>query len=112
MGDARKDAIRAYKERTPPRGVFAVRCAATDQAWVGASPTLDTMQNRLWFMLRHGQHRNRALQEAWRQHGEASFQYDILEQLTEDIPAIRRADVLKARTAHWRAALGAAAVEH
>jgi hypothetical protein len=111
-GTARKDAIRAYKERTPPRGVFAVRCAATGQVWVGAAPTLDTMQNRLWFMLRHGQHRNAALQAAWREHGEAAFRYEILEQLAAEVPASRQADVLKARTAYWTAALGAAAVEH
>lgn len=51
---ARRAAVAAYKERKPEWGVFAVRCLATGQAWVGESRHLDTQQNGLWFALRHG----------------------------------------------------------
>ena len=67
---SRRDAIRDYKERKPRRGVFAIRCASTNEVWASASPNLDKQQNSTWFGLRLGSHPNRALQEAWKQHGE------------------------------------------
>ncbi len=47
----RRDAVREYKERAPRRGVFAVRCAPTGEAWVSAWPNLDGQQNSTWFGL-------------------------------------------------------------
>ena len=111
MGTTRKEAVKEYKGRTTPRGIFAVRCSTTGAVWVGATPTLDTMQNRLWFMLRHGNHRNTAMQAAWTQHGAESFRYEILERLDDDVPAVRLADVLRARREHWMNSLDAAPVE-
>jgi hypothetical protein len=42
----RKAAIRAYKERKPAWGVYAVICTATGEAWVGCSQRVDTQKNR------------------------------------------------------------------
>ena len=33
----RKAAVSAYKERKPVAGVYAIRCSATDEEWVGAA---------------------------------------------------------------------------
>ena len=74
-----------FKERKVPRGIFAVTCAATGEKWVGSSPNLSAAQNSLWFQLRSGNYRNKALQQAWKQHGEAAFSLEVLEQFEDDI---------------------------
>ena len=109
---SRRDAIRDYKERKPRRGVFAVRCSATGEVWVSASPNLEKQQNSTWFGLRLGSHPNRALQDAWKRHGEDTFGFEILAELASDADAsayVVRAD-LKALEAEWRERLGARAV--
>ena len=106
----RKTANSAYKELPLDWGVFAVRCVATGETWVGGSRHLSKHQNGLWFALRMGGCRHPALQASWTAHGEAAFTLEPLEQLPADTPVIARARVLKERTAHWLAALGAAAL--
>jgi hypothetical protein len=102
---ARRQAVRAYKERPPEWGVFAVRCAASGEAWVAGSRHLHTEKNGLWFQLRMGGHPNAALQAAWRTHGEAAFAYVVLERLpTEEVEPYVLAQRLKAATARWREA--------
>ena len=78
MSDAarRRDLVRQYKERKPEVGVFAVRCAASGEAWVAASRTLASARNPIWMSLRHGSHRNRAMQDAWKAHGGDSFTFN------------------------------------
>lgn len=108
----RRDAIRTYKERPARRGVFAVRCAPTDKVWVSASPNLDGQQNSLFFQLRLGSHPNRGLQAAWLEHGEATFTFEVLEELKHENGATDyavRAD-LKDLEAVWRERLSAPAV--
>ena len=83
-GDARKAAIAAYKERKSVAGIYAVRCRATGAVWVGQTPTLDTIQNRIWFTLRLGNNPNRALQQAWTAHGADSFAFEVVERLPEE----------------------------
>lgn len=104
---ARKDAIAEFKQRDPSRGVFAVRCAPTGRVWVGASPNLDAARNSTWFMLRAGSHRERALQDDWNAHGEAAFQFEILETLDPDLLPMSVADALKAKKQEWAARLSA-----
>ena len=105
---SRRDAIRDYKERKVSHGVFAVRCAPSGETWVGVSPNVTQMQNRIWFGLRQGGHPNLALRTTWAAHGEASFSFEVLETVDAgDLGAIGLDSLLKERTAHWRAALGA-----
>ena len=105
---SRRDAIRDYKERPVARGVFAVRCLPTGQVWVAASRNLDQQQNSIWFGLRAGGYVNREVQAAWNAHGEAAMAYEVLETFDdEDMGPVGRADLAKARAAHWREALGA-----
>jgi hypothetical protein len=110
MTSERKEAIREYKRRKPSRGIFAVRCAATGEVWVDATPTLDTAQNRHWFSLRCGNHRNTRLQAAWHEHGEQAFQFEPVDELDEDFPELMVADELKKRKQHWIAQLHATAL--
>lgn len=96
----RKAAVSAYKERKIISGVYLIRCVGSGEVWVGECPELSTIQNRVWFMLRFGNHPNRALQQAWVEHGAEAFSFEPLEQLEEDDPYIRNAR-LKERAAHW-----------
>jgi hypothetical protein len=106
----RKAALSAYKERKVAAGIYAVRCAATGQHWVGRAPDLGTIQNRLWFTLRHGSAPHPTLQAAWNAHGANSFSFEVVEQLADDVSALLRESALKDRLAHWSAAMNAEAL--
>lgn len=103
----RKEIIREYKARTTPRGVFAVRCVATGEVWVGSSMNLDGARNRLWFTLGYGNHKDALLQARWNAQGEKAFEYEVLEKLDDEVSALRVGDILKERTSHWLAQLHA-----
>lgn len=105
---SRRQAVRDYKERKVPTGIYAVRCAATDEAWVGQSKHLAQQKNRIWFGLRQGGHPNPALRAAWAAHGEAAFSFEVLEAIDDEgLGALGRDSLLKDRAAHWRSELGA-----
>lgn len=105
---SRRSAVRDYKERKIPAGVFVVRCAATAEAWVGLSRNLDAQQNSTFFALRQGSHLNRALQSAWAAHGAEAFSYEVLEVVDDrDMTTLGRNDLLKRRERHWMDTLGA-----
>ena len=84
MTSDRKAAIAAYKERKTFAGVFVIRCKASTQAWVGQTPNLEKIQNRIWFTLRQGSHTCRTLQAAWTAHGPDSLTFEECERLEEE----------------------------
>ena len=73
------------------------------------APDLDKRQAGLWFQLRMGGFPGKELQAAWKEHGEAAFAFDVLEEIRDGnellIPGL-----LKEREAHWRQQLGALAL--
>jgi hypothetical protein len=97
----RKAAIAAYKERKTVAGIYVVRCAVSGEAWVGQAPNLETIQNRIWFSLRHGSHPCRGLQAAWTTHGEAGLTFGKCERLEDEESAYVRNALLKERMLHW-----------
>ena len=101
----RKEAIRAYKERKIPRGIYVVRCTATGKTWVGSSPNLEAARNLVWMQLKMGLHRNVDLQGAWNDHGEATFEFEIAETLDPDILEMAIRDELKSKRGEWAAKL-------
>jgi hypothetical protein len=103
----KKAALAAYKERKIPVGIYAIRCTATGETWVGQSPNLEAIQNRLLFALRLGSSEHKDLQKVWNDHGEARVTFEILERMTDEEPSFDRDTLLKERTAHWRQTLGA-----
>ncbi|WP_028028847.1 GIY-YIG nuclease family protein [Gemmobacter nectariphilus] len=105
---SRKAAVAAWKDRKPDAGIYAVTCG--DLVWVGSTPALAAIRNRLWFTLSQGGATNRAMQAAWTAHGEAAFGFEVLERIEEEDSQLARAEMLKDRAAHWRAARGAQAV--
>lgn len=106
----KKAAITAYKERKTVAGIYVIRCAASGQAWVGQTPNLDTIQNRIWFSLRMGSHANRDLQGVWAAHGEATITFEAVERLKDEELAYVRDTLLKERAAHWRSMLSGSAI--
>ena len=84
-----------------------VRCGASGQVWVGHTPTLGTVQNRLWFTLRQNGHIGADLQRAWAAHGADSFTFEVLEQIKDDDLSFTGDGALKKRAAAWREKLGA-----
>ncbi|MCW2318284.1 hypothetical protein M2322_003851 [Rhodoblastus acidophilus] len=105
--EARRAAVAAYKERKATAGIYAVRCTASGEVWVGAWVDLATIQNRLWFALRQDAHPRRDVLEAWRRHGESRFSFGILETLEDEASPYVRAAQLKDRAQHWREKLAA-----
>ncbi len=104
----RKALLREYKERKVEAGIYAVRCVANGQAWVGATPDLSTRQNGVWFSLRLGSHRDRSLQAAWNANGADAFVFEAVEAVdVEGLDRFGRDSRLKERRQHWIAALNA-----
>lgn len=108
---ARRAAVAAYKEQKKTPGIFAVRCAASGDVWVGAAPDADNRQNGLWFSLRLGSSPFRSLQAAWTAYGEDAFSFEVLERLTsEDVTDYERRNWMKLQTAQWCEQLDATAI--
>ena len=97
----KKEAIRKFKEQKPLLGAYAVRCTVSGRVWVGASRNLDATKNGCWFSLRNGGHIEKSLQQEWNQHGEAAFQYEIVETLDDELHALAIADLLKQTRERW-----------
>jgi hypothetical protein len=108
-GIDRKQVIRDYKARKTPRGIFAMR-SVSGQVWVDCSMNLDGAQNRRWFVLRGGNFKNSALQTEWNSLGERSFQFQILETLSDEVSEFRIRDILNERKQFWTARLQARAL--
>lgn len=107
---SRKAAIAAYKKRERQPGIFAVRCTAAEQTWVGRAHDLARVQTRLWFGLRHDGRHHPAMQDAWNAHGETAFTFEIVEAIDdEELDFVLEAK-LKDRLAFWRESLSAKAI--
>lgn len=106
--NGRKALVRDYRDRKVEAGIYAVRCAASGEVWVGATPDLATRQNGLWFTLRHGSHMDQALQAAWRVHGEPAFSFESVETIDDEaLGPLGRASLLKERRKAWMERLDA-----
>jgi len=104
----RKALLRDYRDRKVTGGIYAVRCTASGEAWVGATPDLSTRQSGIWFSLKHGSHREPGLQAAWTRHGEAAFVFEIVETLEDDtLGPVGRSSWFKSQREAWSRTLQA-----
>jgi hypothetical protein len=99
--EQKKEAIGKFKETKSSPGVYAVKCTASGQVWVGSSRNLSASRNGIWFSLRTKGHRDDLLQRAWDAHGEPAFSYEVLEKLAEDVLPMEVADLLAQKKARW-----------
>ncbi|WP_226573667.1 GIY-YIG nuclease family protein [Acuticoccus sediminis] len=104
----RRAAIAAYKERKTPAGIYAVRCTTTGECWVGSTPNLEAIENRMRFTLGQGINLNRRMQAAWKEEGEAAFTFERVETLDEELTGRDRDRALKESLALWAEELDAA----
>ena len=104
---ARRQIADEFKQCKVPRGIFAVRCSATGEVWVGSSPNLASARNSLWFQLGTGQYRNQPLQQAWQQHGEGAFTLDVLELFQDEVSPLLLNDLFTAKKKEWAQSLQA-----
>jgi len=105
--EAKKEAIRQFKEHKPAAGIYALRCTATGHVWVGATKNLEATRNRCWFSLRNGLNLDPSLQEEWNGHGEPVFQYEILDCFERDLHPLEVDELLKKKLIDWAAKLDA-----
>lgn len=103
----RRAIVTAYKERKTVAGIFAVRCMATGNVWVGYAADIDKIFNRLAFSLRNGGWPCPDLQKTWTAHGPEAFVFETLERLPEAPSAYLHDAALKERRNFWRQKLGA-----
>ena len=108
--EERKMAIAAARERKPVPGIYAVRCLATRQAWIGQANDIDAIENRVRFALQQRTHPRRSLQAMLKAHPADQFTWEALERLDPDLEGFDRQQGLRDRQAHWCEALGGEAV--
>lgn len=99
----RKAAIAAYKEKKVPAGVFSFRDNSDGRRWVGSSPNLGQIENRIRSELKLGSHRNAALQGAWDAHGGDAFSFEVLEVIDAETEAYLLTAALRDCLARWLA---------
>jgi hypothetical protein len=106
----RKAAAAAWKQRKPSPGIYAIRCTASGEVWVGQFPDLASVRTRHWFALRLGSHANRAMQAAWNTHGESMMLFETLELLKAEEDPVTLSSQLRDAMRRWRGLLDAPAV--
>ena len=74
-------AKKEYKEAKRPMGVYRIRNTRNHKSYVGFDRDWSARINRHKAELKFGSHRNRELQEEWISFGEASFQFEVLDEL-------------------------------
>jgi len=109
--DEKKAAAAAWKERKAPAGVYALRCTASGECWVGKANDLDAIEKRLMFAVKLASTPHRTLLAAARAHGGEAFAFERLELFEDEDagPELRDA-LLKKRAEIWRQELGAQAL--
>lgn len=101
-----------YRRQQIEAGIYRVLCTASDESWAGCALNLSSIQNRLWFSLRMGNHPHRPLQQAWNQHGADAFQWQCAQVLqdTDEMQEYQRDRALNAALADVCAQTGATAL--
>ncbi|GAK52341.1 transcriptional regulator, ArsR family [Candidatus Moduliflexus flocculans] len=79
--DRRTELKQTYKENPPMGGVFQIKNMQTGKLLIVSSTNLAGKINSSRFQLKHGSHRNKALQQDWQAYGAEAFSFDTLEEL-------------------------------
>ena len=98
----RKAEKKAYKDSSPPMGVFQIINRVNGKVLIGSSVNLRAALNRFEAELKMGSHRNEVLQSEWKQFGQENFQFEELEILEPaDDPAYDPAEDLRLLEKLW-----------
>lgn len=77
----RKKAVRDYKEKPRPAGVYRVQHTPSGRTLLGSSPDAPAMLNRIRFQLGTKGHPNQKLQTDWNTDGADAFSFEVLDLL-------------------------------
>ena len=89
----RAQAKKEYLQAKHPMGVYRIRNTQTGKSYLGYSTDLPARINRHKMELKFGSHKNAELREGWKLLGAASFEFEILDELTP--PEAPGADLLE-----------------
>jgi hypothetical protein len=97
---ARKQIIDQYKRQKVSMGVYQLRNKENGKLFIESANNLKSRELTLRMALDDGRHPNKMLQEDWKKHGPAAFEYSVLEEIEvePDAPAAekkRRLDEMK-----------------
>jgi len=82
--DRRKELKEQYKQMKPDMGIFIIHSNFNNKCYIEGTQDLKSKINRTKFQLEFGSFSNKELQKEWKEHGEASFTIDVLENLKYD----------------------------
>jgi hypothetical protein len=77
----KKEIRRQYKGTIQPMGVYRITNLANGRIFVESSKNLNAISNRNLFQLRGGLHVNEGLQKDFKQYGESSFAFEVVDRL-------------------------------
>jgi hypothetical protein len=77
----RKKAVRDYKEKPRPAGVYRVQHTPSGRTLLGSSSDAPAMLNRIRFQLMTKGHPNQKLQADWNSGGTDDFLFEVLDLL-------------------------------
>lgn len=80
----KKELKEQYKQMKTEMGIFIVQNKVNNRYLLITTQNLKGMINRVRFQLKSGGHPNRELQQEWKEFGEDSFDFKILEVLEYD----------------------------
>ncbi|WP_309118383.1 GIY-YIG nuclease family protein [Paenibacillus sp.] len=80
MDKEKKKALAAeYVLSERPAGAFRLVHVESGKSFVGTTPDVNAMKNRILFQLKMGSNWIKALQNDWNEYGEDAFRYEVLE---------------------------------
>ncbi|WP_379136390.1 GIY-YIG nuclease family protein [Paenibacillus sp. sgz500958] len=77
----RKEISYNYAHSHRQMGAYRLLNTVNGKSFVGTALNLEGVWNKHKFMLDINNHNNKELQEDWKKYGEASFQFEILEEI-------------------------------
>ena len=77
----KKELKNQYKERRFPMGVFQIKNEANGKILLDSGLNMPAKWKRHLTELKFGSHRNKVLQQEWKQFGETAFVYEVVAEL-------------------------------
>ncbi len=87
----KKDLKQSYKDSPTTAGIYLITNTQTGHKLLASAANAQGVLNRHQFELKFGQHRNKALQQAWNQSGETAFEFTVLEKVKPDEQNVKAA---------------------
>ncbi|MFE5317460.1 GIY-YIG nuclease family protein [Paenibacillus sp. NPDC056579] len=97
----RKELVQQYMEKKTVAGVYQIKNTRNEKILIDSTKNINTINGKK-FMLNLGSHPNKRLQEEWKQYGEESFTFELLEPLKmEDSPYFNAKEALAKLEEKW-----------